>query len=804
MKRFRGLTRPKPGFVRQVSHMAELAPLDSKERRKRKREYIAIVLLGVLFVLLTIAEFRLTKLSAMLPFVNSIFFFGLLNFNIVVLIALVWLVLRNVGKLFIERRRQVLGSRLKTKLVISFFSFSIIPTLVLFFIAALYINSSFDKWFSLKIQNTFQASLDITHTYYKNTVQNAMHFAQHLSTGIGTRLTSEERFKESHSASALPPAWIENYLSSQRELLALDAVELYFDPLAERVMSRRPPNDNDYKEAPPNEADTEETEGPSPATYPRLPLDLLEKAFSGERVSVMQHIGSGDLIRCLVPVYKNNQPGGTVLSVMVVDAYIPVSLVNKVDEIASVSDDYKYTNPLKYPMKTTYLVILIMITLVVLFVAIWIGLYMAREITYPIERLVKGAQAVGAGNLNVAIQSSGRDEISVLIESFNKMTRDLRDNQHRLTEAGADLERRRLQLEAVLGNINTGVIAINSSKEITIFNQAVGNLLGVDFKTAEGREFEEVLRDQATPLMNLINETLSSQQSDSAPNSVPETLQWTAHSATGGKNLAAVVTRLREAGNQWGVVAVIDDMTHLIKGQREMAWREVARRIAHEIKNPLTPIKLSAQRLQRRLGDYGGKNGEILQECTETIIKHTDELKEMVNEFSNFARFPEVSPAPNDLNEALGEVVKLYRQAHPGCHFKTEFESRLPIFEFDRDQIKRVAINLLDNAIAIKPRQIQVATHYNGQLQMAVVEVADNGPGMSEEIKARVFEPYFSTKTGGTGLGLAIAKRIINDHDGFIRVQSVLGEGTKFVIELPTAVRQGMSPDVQASFDHRR
>jgi two-component system nitrogen regulation sensor histidine kinase NtrY len=765
--------------------MAELTPLDSRERRKRKREYIAIAFLAILFILLTVAEFRLTKLSSTLPFVNSIFFFGLLNFNIVVLIALVWLVLRNVGKLFIERRRQVLGSRLKTKLVISFFAFSIIPTLVLFFIAALYINSSFDKWFSLKIQNTFQASLDITHTYYRNTDQNAMHFADHLATGIGTRLTSEERFKENHVVGVSPPAWIEKYLIEQRDLLALDAVELYFDPLSPRVLTQRP---------------SSTIEGETLSNYPRLPLDLLEKAFGGERVSVMQHIGTGDLIRCLVPVFRSNHEAGPVLAVMVVDAYIPVSLVNKVDEIASVSDDYKYTNPLKYPMKTTYLVILVMITLMVLFVAIWIGLYMAREITYPIERLVKGAQAVGAGNLNVAIQSSGQDEISVLIESFNKMTRDLRDNQHRLTEAGADLERRRLQLEAVLGNINTGVIAINSSKQVTIFNQAVGSLLEVDFKTAEGRKFEEVLREQATPLMELINTTLASKLGDTAP----ETLQWTAHSQKGGKTLAAVVTRLREAGDQWGVVAVIDDMTYLIKGQREMAWREVARRIAHEIKNPLTPIKLSAQRLQRRMGDYGGKNAEILKECTETIIKHTDELKQMVNEFSNFARFPEVSPAPNDLNAALGEVIALYRQAHPGCHFRVQLEPKLPIFEFDRDQIKRVAINLLDNAIAVSPRQIQVATHYNDQLQMAVMEVADNGPGMAEDVKARVFEPYFSTKTGGTGLGLAIAKRIINDHDGFIRVQSILGEGTKFVIELPTAVRQGMSPDVQASFDHRR
>jgi two-component system nitrogen regulation sensor histidine kinase NtrY len=224
-----------------------------------------------------------------------------------------------------------------------------------------------------------------------------------------------------------------------------------------------------------------------------------------------------------------------------------------------------------------------------------------------------------------------------------------------------------------------------------------------------------------------------------------------------------------------------------------MAWREVARRIAHEIKNPLTPIKLSAQRLQRRFADSRGRDGELLQECTDTIIKHIDELKEMVNEFSSFARFPEISPATNDLNSALGEVAQLFQQAHPKIGFKLNLEAKLPEFEFDRDQVKRVLINLFDNAIAAldsakeaKARAIGLATHYHDKLQMAVVEVTDNGPGMTEDIRNRVFEPYFSTKSEGTGLGLAIAKRIINDHDGFIRVHSAPGEGTRFVIELPT------------------
>ena len=738
--------------------MAEfLPPLEPRERRKRKREWIAIATLAFIMVALPIAEFRLTKLSSSLPFVNSIFFFGLLNIDIIILIALVWLVFRNIGKLFIERRRKILGSRLKTKLVISFLAFSIIPTLVLFLISALYINSSFDKWFSIKIQNTLQASLEITHTYYRNTDHTAMHFAEHISKGIGNKGQGE----------------IKTYLASQRELLALDAVEFYSDPLDERVLVQRPPSQD------------------SAESYPRIALDLLGQAFAGEKVSVMQHVGSGDLIRCMVPV-RGGGPASALQGVLVVNAYIPVSLVNKVGEIASVFDDYKYTNPLKYPMKTTYLVILIMITLVIIFVAIWIGLYLAREITLPVERLVHAAEAVGAGNLDVALNPLGHDEIAVLVNSFNNMTRDLKENRERLTEASADLERRRLQLEAVLANIGTGVIAVDSFGIVSTFNRAVARLLDLEPAEAVGRNYAQVFTGDSGSLVEVIDRAFANSAKGFVTTS--ESAQWNFRSGHAVRVLAAVATPLRESDTNWGVVAVIDDMTLLIKGQREMAWREVARRIAHEIKNPLTPIKLSAQRLQRRLGDFRGRDGEILHECTETIIKHTDELKEMVNEFSNFARFPEVTPAPHDLNAALGEVIMLYQQAHSEIEFKIALENRVPIFEFDRDQIKRVAINLLDNAVAALKthearRQVDVLTHYNEQLQMAVIEVGDNGPGMTEEVKTRLFEPYFSTKTEGTGLGLAIAKRIVNDHDGFIRVHSVVGEGTRFLIELPTERR---------------
>ncbi|MEK7690260.1 MAG: ATP-binding protein, partial [Bdellovibrionota bacterium] len=579
-----------------------------------------------------------------------------------------------------------------------------------------------------------------------------------------------------------PPPWIDAYLVSQLELLAIDAVEYYPDILDQRLISQRA------------------FPGESELLFQRYAQDLLVRAYGGEKVSVTQHVGSGDLIRTLVPVHLfGGSHGLAAAGIVSVGMYIPVSLVNKVDEIANVFDDYKDVNPLKYPMKTTYFIILIMITLVIIFVAIWIGLYMARELTVPVERLVYGAQAVGGGNLDVTISGSGHDEIAVLVESFNKMTRDLRENRERLIQASSDIEKRQRELEAILANVGTGVIAVDKSGKITTLNRAASHLFEVQAQDWVGKSYNETLIGDREPLKELIDRAFWASERDRSEHA--ETSQWNTSSSTNPRSLAAISTPLyaRESaleavGSFLGIVVVIDDLTHLIKAQREMAWREVARRIAHEIKNPLTPIKLSAQRLQRKLGDYAGKDSQLLKECTDTIIQHTDELKEMVNEFSSFARFPEISPSMSDLNEVLREVISLFSAGHADIQMKVELEQKLPNFDFDRDQIKRVVINLLDNAVAAlgavplspsNPRKIRVATHFNEQLGIAALEVEDNGAGMDDDVKARVFEPYFSTKKEGTGLGLAIVKRIINDHDGFIRVYSTPDKGTQFLIELP-------------------
>ena len=727
--------------------------LEQRESRKRRRERIIILGLGIVFAFLTAVEFRLTRISATLPFVNSIFFFGLINFNIVILVGLLWLIFKNVGKIFFERRSRLLGSRLKTKLVTAFIGFSIIPTLTLFLISALYINQSFDKWFSLKIQNTLQSSLEITNLYYKNAEGTSTHFSNLIAKQVHSHVITHRGH--------LDKSFLLN-LEQMRSTYALNAIEIYTDPLEDSLKVMDP-----------------ESRINNPEAYVRMSLDRLRQAFQGNHIVFIQNIGHADLVRSGTPMI--DYTSGQVKAVLVVDTLIPVNLTMKAGQIAHTAEDYKEINPLKYPIKTTYFVILILITLLIIFAEIWLGLYLAREMTVPVERLVKAAQEVGRGRLDIKIEKTGNDEIATLVESFNKMTSDLKNNQ-------ATIRQRTQQLEAILSNIATGVILVDLNGNILILNDSAKALLELPTVDELGKSMREIFSTESSSSL------LKSLEAGLADTSHSEREQrWSAKVKGNVKNLAAVSSPLKEKGVTWGAVAVLDDLTHLVKGQREMAWREVAKRIAHEIKNPLTPIKLSAQRIQRRLKDLQGKDGHLVKECTQVIIQQVEALKEMVNEFSNFARLPEISPLPQQLNDLILETLQLYLSAHPEIHFITTLEARLPILNLDREQMKRVFLNLLDNAIsAIRqsqrsgPGRIEIETHYNEKLDVAALVLKDNGLGMDEDTQARAFEPYFSTKSEGTGLGLAIVKRIVNDHGGYIRVSSEVGMGTTFMIELPT------------------
>jgi two-component system nitrogen regulation sensor histidine kinase NtrY len=340
-------------------------------------------------------------------------------------------------------------------------------------------------------------------------------------------------------------------------------------------------------------------------------------------------------------------------------------------------------------------------------------------------------------------------------------------------------------MEIVLKNVAAGVISIDDRGMITTINTSAEQMLGVKGEVVLERGFSEVLEKEYVERIEELLIEMRSSQRDSIEK------QLTVH--LGGKSLSLLInlTTLKdEEGKPLGIVAVFDDLTQLMKAQRVAAWREVARRIAHEIKNPLTPIQLSAQRLRKRYLEKLDQDGTVFDECTRTIVKQVEELKGMVNEFSNFARMPASNPTPNHLNEIIQETLVLFKEAHKDVQFDFTPQQNLPQFNLDRDQMKRVMINLIKNSLAAIDREgeIHIQTSYDSKLQMVRIEVSDNGCGISEEDKGKLFEPYYSTKKTGTGLGLTIVNAIIADHNGYIRVRDNKPRGTTFLIELPVRV----------------
>jgi two-component system nitrogen regulation sensor histidine kinase NtrY len=339
-------------------------------------------------------------------------------------------------------------------------------------------------------------------------------------------------------------------------------------------------------------------------------------------------------------------------------------------------------------------------------------------------------------------------------------------------------------MEIVLKNVSAGVISIDEKENVTTINTSAEQMLEIKGEVVLEKKFSEVLPKEYVGQIKRLLDELKSSRKDSIERQVLVNLE--------GKSLSLLInlTTLRdEERKSLGVVAVFDDLTQLIKAQRMAAWREVARRIAHEIKNPLTPIQLSAQRLRKRYLEKLQPDGTVFDECTRTIVKQVEELKGMVNEFSSFARMPASQPTPNHLNEIIQEALVLFQEVQKQVHFEF-IPNDIPVLHVDRDQIKRVMINLIKNSLAAIKNEgkIRIQTSYDPKIQTVRLEVSDNGCGIPDEDKGRLFEPYFSTKKSGTGLGLTIVNAIISDHNGYIRVRDNKPQGTTFLIELPVQV----------------
>ncbi len=736
--------------------MIETPKLDVEQKRRR-REFIIIAVVVPAILLITYIESHISLISGDIPIPTNIFLLGLININIILLILVIFLVIRNTVKLYIERKKKVMGSKLMTKLVTAFVALTIIPTFLLFFVVIGFINKSIDGWFGIRIEDSLKESLDLAQNYYKDMTDKVSSGAR--STALAT--AREGFFNDAEGMRKYVDHKIEDNDFSTIEVFASDGNRIYY-AISSKVNKNMVPDID--------------------------PQAVLAVIKSGEASGFTESMGAGDVVRAISPVpplnVKDKSSGA-----VVVGYYVPRSLLDKMKEITTAFEGYKQLKLLKNPVKASYFTILLIITLLIVFFSIWIGRYIAKEITVPIHELAEGTHAVASGNLDYRINIESNDEIGLLVKSFNRMTEDLTAGKSKLETANLDLrrtntelEQRRRYIEIVLGNVSAGVISIDKTGRIISINRVAAEMLGAEEGSALGKNYKDALREQDR---EVLREMIREMMDLGLP-----AMERQMRVAVRDKVMTVLVNlnALRdESGDYLGMVAVLDDLTHLLKTQRMFAWKEVAKRIAHEIKNPLTPIKLSAQRLRKKYQDKLPDDGGVFDECTMTIIKEVDELKTLVNEFSSFARMPASNPSPNDLNEIVGETIALYKTGHRNITFKAVLDQRLPVVDVDRDQMKRVLINLIDNAVSAveDTGEVRVETLYLDELALARLEVIDNGAGIPAEAKQRLFEPYFSTKKTGTGLGLAIVNNIIADHNGYIRVRDNVPIGTRFIIEFP-------------------
>jgi nitrogen fixation/metabolism regulation signal transduction histidine kinase len=487
---------------------------------------------------------------------------------------------------------------------------------------------------------------------------------------------------------------------------------------------------------------------------------------------------------------------------------------NDLNEITGSQSEYQKLVKKQRRVRLLGLSTLGLMTLILLFVSSWVAIYLARGIATPIKALAEASKEIARGNLSHRVTTAADDELALLAESFNQMTAQLEENRRRI-EAGATelreknlaLRERRNYIETVLQSLSTGVVSVDESDCVTTLNASASRML----RLVDPLDGHQKLGDLISSDDWIVVDHLLRRARRTGHASEQTQLESGAPNGNGPLPVAMTATALRgSSGGGRGVVLVIEDLSELLSAQRAAAWSEVARRMAHEIKNPLTPIQLSAERIARSYrrargnGDDNGLNrthaervddgqvGAVIDECTETISREVAGLKAMVDEFSRFARLPAARPGIADLNEVVGQAVGLYEERLDGVSIKMDLDPELPPAMLDTEQMRRVIVNLIDNALDALvqvegEKRVVIKTSRDAERSLLLAEISDTGQGIEPGDFKRLFQPYFSRRDSGTGLGLAIVQRIILEHRGRIRAETNHPRGARFVIELPAA-----------------
>jgi two-component system nitrogen regulation sensor histidine kinase NtrY len=736
---------------------------------RNRREKVWLTLVASTVALLAAAVFTLGSLRIPLrPDQGNEFvtLFALSTFIVVALLVFSLILTRSLLRIWTERRAGQLGSRFKVKMLVGAMGVSLLPIVFLFFFSYALVNRTLNQWFPRPLELANQANQELTF--------DLLHQGHERLQLIGGTVLSACERPDKHGkkspdlhdclnravAAGADVAWITD----------VGGVVKAIAPEGPSLMEVKP--------------------GVQPAGLP--PPHFAKRLLTDDEIWAR---GDTNLLTAQVTLDRNGD-------VLFLGRKLPDTFLTKFGQGETQTALYAQLKQNLRAYKREILLALMLITLLLLFTTTWVALFLSKQVTVPIQKLAEATREISRGNFDHRIETRAQDELGTLVRSFNRMTDQLGEGRKQINEFTQSLERaveereqRRKLMETILENIPTGVISLNSSGEVSRINAAVTTILGEDAKNA--KTLTDLLgEDAARAMLHLMRRSL---RMGAASREI--------EMATGGRLVRAAVTvsSLGPRRSNPGFVIVIDDLTDLLRAQRAAAWQEVAQRIAHEIKNPLTPIQLSAQRILRYLERSRSIRPEgtrsdlekLAAECAGLIEREVQTLQSLVEEFSQFARFPSAKLAPVDLNPIVASAVHLFHERLEGITFTTELAESLPAVKADPELLRRVLANLIDNAAEAMEgstlRHLRVATRSESDGDAVEIEVSDSGHGISPEDKERLFLPHFSTKERGTGLGLAIASRIIAEHNGTIRMEDNLPTGARFVIRFPAAEVPTMS-----------
>ena len=714
--------------------------------------------LALLSAALLFSMYKLVYDGPRIGGINNLNLFFLLNLNILLLLVMALLVGRNMVKLFMERHEMALKTGFRTKLVLAFLGLTLIPTVLLFVVASGLITNSIDNWSNITVERSLRDSLNVAHDYYSKYEKRTEAEARNLS-GMVQKQQMLLDVNHERLAKALPKM-IGELNAAGGAVYGGDFV------LREKYAAN---GDDEY----------------IPASLDGL---YAEKMGRGETFTGTFRTSRGVYVATLVPLMAAS---GAVEGAVILAEPIESWLLDKIETITRTTEEYRQIQSQKLPIKVMYEVTLGVVTLVVIFGAIWFGYYLARDITTPIQKLVDATRKVAEGDLSVRVEEKSHDEIGFLVKSFNRMTEELAtsreklDVNHReLIDVNQELDRRRRHIETILSTIAAGVISIDHRGHVTTCNPSATGILHLDAADPRGKYYEEIFSHaQLDPIRSIVREMGKSRKE-----SIKQETQISVDGVT--RTLLIHISTLKDQyGAFMGMVVVFEDLTAIINAEKTSAWRDIAQHLAHEIKNPLTPIKLNAERLRRNYETDRAAFDRNFDTATRAIIHEVDVLVGLVDSFSRFGQLPVAKPEMHQLHRLIEEVMQMFHGMKPDVTLRADLDPSINEVLLDREQMHRVFRNLVENAVNAMEGggAVEIKTRRVNGGQRVVIEVRDSGPGVDPANIDKIFLPYFSTKKKGTGLGLAIVNRIIADHQGTITARNVQPHGLLVSIEIPAA-----------------